>query len=43
MMGEMPVIYCEKGLPRSLRSLAMTDYWIPIPRFHEDRFHGNDR
>jgi len=17
--------------------------WIPIPRFHEDRFHGNDR
>jgi len=25
MTGEMPVIYCEKGLPRSLWSLAMTE------------------
>jgi len=33
MTGETPVLYCEKGLPRSLGSLAMTDkirqaWWI---------------
>jgi len=31
MMGKMPVMYCEKGLPRPDKSgLAMTEGWIPI-------------
>jgi len=35
---------CKQGLPRPDKSgLEMTEGWIPIPRFHKDRFHGNDR
>lgn len=27
----------------ALPTVAMTEGWIPIPCFYEDRFHGNNR